>query len=103
MFQLVLLSDVINIPPHRLDWDLTINLRHQLAIKYSNRVIHNIGLVICLFDIIKMSDPVVLPGQPDVIMTLEFRMVVFRPFIGEVLSGKVFKSTQDGVYVHLGE
>ena len=103
MFQLVLFRDVINIPPHRLDWELTRNLRDQLTIKYSNRVIHNVGLVICLFDIIKMSDPFILPGQPDVVLTLEFRMVIFRPFIGEVLSGKVLKSTEDGVYVHVGK
>ena len=103
MFQLVLMRDVITIPPHRLNWELTRNLRDQLAIKYSNRVIHNVGLVICLFDIIEMSDPVVLPGQPDVIITLEFRMVIFRPFIGEILNGKVFRSTPDGVYVHVGK
>ena len=59
--------------------------------------------MIALFDILDMSDPVVLPGQPDVILTLEFRMIVFRPFIGEVLSGHVSKSTPEGVYVNVGE
>ena len=44
-----------------------------------------------------------LPGQPDVTMTLEFRMIVFRPFIGEVLSGHVSKSTPEGVHVNVGE
>ena len=59
--------------------------------------------MIALFDILDMSDPVVLPGQPDVVMTLEFRMIVFRPFIGEVLNGHVSKSTPEGVYVDVGE
>ncbi|KAI6660334.1 hypothetical protein LOD99_13922 [Oopsacas minuta] len=101
MFQLVHMRDVIMIPPHRLGWELTKHLRDQLAIKYGNKVIYNIGLVIALFDILDMTEPVVLPGQPDVIITLEFRVIVFRPFIGEVLNGHVFKSTHEGVHVHV--
>ena len=103
MFILVHMRDVIMIPPHRLGWDLTRNLSNQITIKYCNHVLYNVGLVISLFDILKMNDPVILPGHPDVTVTLEFRMVVFRPFVGEVLSGHVLKSTTDGVHVHVGE
>lgn len=37
--------------------------------------------------------------RTDLVMAVEFRMMVFRPFKGEVMSGIVHKCTPKGIYV----
>ena len=40
-----------------------------------------------------------LVRESDQVMTVEFRMMVFRPFKGEVITGIVHKCTPKGIYV----
>lgn len=36
------------------------------------------------------------------IVKVKFRLVMFRPFVGEVLEGKVRSSSEEGIHVSLG-
>lgn len=62
----------------------------------------DIGLCICLFDILYASDGTVKAGDGCSYVTVEFRLVVFRPFIGEVITGKTTSSSPEGIKVSLG-
>jgi len=53
-----------------------------------------------LYDILKSGDGVVYKGSANVNVT--FRMIVFRPFKGEILTGRISSSTQHGIKVRLG-
>lgn len=68
--------------------------------KYANKVVHNTGLCIALYDIIKSGDGIVYQGAANVNCT--FRMIVFRPFKGEILTGRIASSTQHGIKVRMG-
>lgn len=102
MFQLVLLRDILVLHPHLLSEDTTTTLTNSLNRKYINKVIYNVGLAIALFDIIKIADPIIFPGQGDVNVSIEFRLIVFKPLIGEVLVGEVIKSSIEGIVVGIG-
>jgi DNA-directed RNA polymerase III subunit RPC8 len=56
----------------------------QIDIKFSNKVILDVGLCISLFDFIEVGDPFVYPAEGSAHQRVKFRMVVFRPFAGEV-------------------
>jgi DNA-directed RNA polymerase III subunit RPC8 len=45
--------------------------------------------------------PVVYPGEGSANIKLKFRMIMFRPYEGEILQGKINKSTPEGVGVTL--
>lgn len=62
----------------------------------------DVGLCICLYDILQASDGTVKAGDGCSYVTVEFRLVVFRPFIGEILTGKISSSSPDGIKVSLG-
>jgi len=65
--------------------------------KFANRVVHNVGLCIRLFDILEAGEPFVLPNDGSTYTRVVFRMVVFRPYIGEVLIGKIRHSSAEGI------
>lgn len=56
------------------------------------------GLCITLFDIQRLEDSYIFPGDGAAHTKVEFRFVVFRPFIDEIIIGKIRSCTKDGVH-----
>ncbi len=52
-------------------------------------MLHNVGLVICLVDILTCGDCVLPPGDGSVFADVTFRLLVFRPIPRELLRGRV--------------
>eukprot|EP00095_Tigriopus_kingsejongensis_P003198 snap_masked-scaffold50_size457468-processed-gene-0.1 protein:Tk03198 transcript:snap_masked-scaffold50_size457468-processed-gene-0.1-mRNA-1 annotation:"dna-directed rna polymerase iii subunit rpc8" len=81
-------------------WALTDALNVQLA----NKVVFELGLVLSVYDLVSIGDSYLLPmdleGASHTRVT--FRVVVFRPFVEEVLQGKIKSCTRQGVFVSLG-
>jgi DNA-directed RNA polymerase III subunit RPC8 len=79
----------------------------ELNKKYANRVLHDVGLCICVFDLSQAGEGKVRYGDGclwykgsflsallqsqwlNIISLVVFRMVVFRPFASEVIIAKV--------------
>lgn len=57
----------------------------------------NVGLCIALYDIIEIKDSVILPGDGSSYTEVRFRYIVFRPFIDELIIGKIKSCSSDGV------
>jgi DNA-directed RNA polymerase III subunit RPC8 len=64
---------------------------------FVSQVIENVGLCIALFDIIKIGDLVVHAGEGSAYTPVEFRIITFRPFSGEVIQGKLVSSEPEGI------
>lgn len=59
-----------------------------------DRILPGIGLCITLYDIVKIEAGMMYPNDGGVWFKTQFRMVVFRPFVGEVLIAKIKKQTK---------
>ena len=55
MFNLSIFKDVIRVAPHNFNKDRNVCIADEINLKYANKVIHNVGLCIALFDIIKIG------------------------------------------------
>ncbi|XP_062508746.1 DNA-directed RNA polymerase III subunit RPC8-like [Corticium candelabrum] len=102
MFVLVEMKDTVRIKPHLFGLDRTETISTQLNKKFANKVIHQVGLCIALHDITKIEDSYILPGDGAYHCKVHFRYAVLRPFIDEVIVGKVRSSSPEGVNVSLG-
>jgi len=101
MFILVELEDTIRIRPEDFG-DVRLALRTELARNYTHRVLNDVGLVIAVHDILEMGDPYVcMAADGTAQITLQFRLVVFRPALGETIVGKVLACNTDGIQVSL--
>lgn len=102
MFVLVEISDVLRIIPEHFNNESSERLEIEINRKYSNKVIHKLGLCILLHDLLEVGDPLIYPGDGSAHIKTKFRMVVFRPFIGEVLYGKIKSCSEKGIFVTMG-
>ena len=78
----------------------SIRLRSSRA--RNKKVLMGQGLCIGIYDITEIGDAEVRCGTGVPVLSVVFRVIVFGPFIGEVLSGVVASVDEHGVRVSLG-
>ncbi|OQR92027.1 hypothetical protein THRCLA_08816 [Thraustotheca clavata] len=101
MFVLCRIADVIQIAPELFSTDYSSVLTEEIDRKYANKVIADVGLCITLYDFIEIGDAYIHPSDGTSHTEVIFRMVVFRPFIGEVLKGKIISCTEEHIRVSM--
>jgi DNA-directed RNA polymerase III subunit RPC8 len=114
MFQLSIIKDTLSVHPAHFGVPPDEALIAEINKKYANRVVHDLGLCVCLFDLVQAGEGKVRYGDGclwykgafrvflfDVCTNgkyaVVFRMVVFRPFTSEVVVAKVKSSDEDGI------
>ena len=101
MFLLSVVEDKLKTVPDQFDRTPTDVLIEQIELKYANKVLLNVGLCISFYDFVEIGDPYLYPGEGCSIQQVKFRLIVFRPFVGEILTGKISSSNKDGVKLSL--
>ena len=102
MFVIVRLEDKLRTLPEHFDRDPEEVLREQIENKYANRVMTNVGLFVRCLDFSKVEDPYIYPSEGAAHQIAVFRMIVFRPFLGEVIVGSITTSSVEGLCVSIG-
>lgn len=71
--------------------------------KYADRIIHKVGLCVCFHSIISASEGLIGHGTGTVHVNVDFRVLVFRPFKGEILAATIAGfSRKGGIALSLG-
>ena len=102
MFLLSTFQDIIRVPASQLGLPIEDVLTDELNSRLANKVVLNVGLVICLHDIVDVGESYVHCGDGAIYTKSKFRMLVFRPQIGEILCGTLRSSSKDGLNISLG-
>lgn len=102
MFVLVRMKDTVRTSPHLFHLDVVDAVREALNIKFANKVVFNVGLCIALWDIEKIEDSYIFPGDGATHTNVHFRYVVFRPFVDEILVGRIKSCSKEGLNVSVG-
>ncbi|KAG0681161.1 DNA-directed RNA polymerase III subunit rpc25 [Pichia californica] len=102
MFQLTLISDLIRIPPHLFNLPRELSIKQELNVKHANKIIPKLGLVISIFDLIEYDTGLFRPGDGAMYVTVKCRLLVFKPFVGEIIQGWIEKCTADGIKLNIG-
>ncbi|XP_074596010.1 RNA polymerase III subunit H [Brevipalpus obovatus] len=102
MFTLVELNDTVQIPSNMFNIPIDQAIAEQLNRRIANRVIIDVGLGICLFDILSIQESFIYHGDSETHTKVHFRFLIFRPFIGEVLTGKLRSCSLEGLHISLG-
>jgi len=101
MFLLTMISDLVQIAPEDFAKFSAVAIEDNINEKYANKVIQKIGLCICFYDLLESSDGLIGHGTGLVNVNVKFRLIVFRPFKGEILLGKIASATENGIKIGL--
>nr|CAG4652162.1 EOG090X0DHL [Triops cancriformis] len=96
------MKQTVRILPSSFHIPLEQAIKDELNRKFANKVVLNVGLCIALWDITEQSQSFILPGDGASHTNVKFRFVVFRPFMDEILVGKIRSCSREAVHVTLG-
>lgn len=108
MFILTLLEDEVALHPSLFGKGKHVPaIKTLIEDKFVDRVIPDVGLAVALYDILSIKDSYIFPGdlkdsQGDAACRVQFRLVVFRPKLNELLVGHVKSCTPMGIQISLG-
>ena len=100
MFILKLYSEKLRISPEKFVKERQ-EIEKMITFKYGNKLIQGVGLVICMWDIVKLGDAHVFSGDGAAWIDVDFRLAIFQPCIGEIMTGKVVHGDEEGLVVDL--
>ncbi|PPJ60242.1 hypothetical protein CBER1_01328 [Cercospora berteroae] len=101
MFTLITLADVVQIHPNEFHKPSIRAVEDFINTKYADKVIHKVGLCIGFHSLISASEGLIGHGTGIVNVNVDFRLVVFRPFKGEILRATITQSSPQGIYLSL--
>ncbi|KAK3740692.1 hypothetical protein QZH41_019070 [Actinostola sp. cb2023] len=101
MFILTEMKDTVRIKPWLFSLDLQEAIENKLNKKLANKVVYDVGLCIALHDILSIGDSYIVPGDGSSHTPVSYRFVVFRPFIDEILKGRIRSCNREGVQVSM--
>lgn len=103
MFVVSTLSDShVRVLPENLGKPRLEALSDALEEIYVDKVFPSLGLCISLYEILSVEGGTVYQLDGAATFSVTFSMVVFRPFVGEILTGKLVKCDPRGFKVSLG-
>ncbi|CAB4299615.1 unnamed protein product [Prunus armeniaca] len=101
MFYLSRIEHTLRLPPHLLSLRLEDAVRGELEKLFLDKVIANLGLCISVHSIQSIKDGFILPNDGHPTFRVEFTLIMFRPFVGEIIVAKLKESTANGLRLSL--
>uniref|UniRef100_A0A0D3GQX9 DNA-directed RNA polymerase subunit n=1 Tax=Oryza barthii TaxID=65489 RepID=A0A0D3GQX9_9ORYZ len=101
MFVLSQIEHNLPMPPHLLSRPLVDAIKAELERLFLNKVVANLGLCVSVYDIRSVEGGFIFPGEGCSTYKVSFRLLMFRPFVGEVLVGKISGYDEKGLHVSL--
>ncbi|EFC50311.1 predicted protein [Naegleria gruberi] len=104
MFVTVVIKDTLIIKPERFKKDIVTAVEDEIHMKYSNKILPDVGLCVSIYDFISIGDPHIYPNQQgNYFVEASFRLIVFKPFVGEIITGRIMGSDpEQGLKVAIG-
>jgi DNA-directed RNA polymerase III subunit RPC8 len=102
MFSLHTIDAAVALEPNQLGLDTVVAIERALRESYMDRVLHNVGLVVTVYDVIYIGEGRIFHSDARVYYEVSFRAVVFRPEVGSLLVCTLKSQTPSGMYLSLG-
>ncbi|KAE8540409.1 hypothetical protein D1P53_003354 [Cryptococcus gattii VGV] len=102
MFVLIGVRDTAPVAPKTFDIPPATTIKDALNKKYANKLVPEKGLALSVFDILTAEDGKVTWGNGLMYYKVSFRLMLFAPFVGEVIVGRVLSTTKSYIRVSLG-
>eukprot|EP01132_Coremiostelium_polycephalum_P011828 gene11828-14468_t len=94
MFHLVTIEDKVRVAPGQFNNEIQ-TIEDEIEKRYTNKISLGGGLFIALYDILGTGDSYVYSGDGGAHLMVRFRMIAFKPFVGEIMEGVIKKSSPD--------
>ena len=102
MFYEVTLKSHVRVPPTSFNMDVEDAVMSQLNETFQDHISKDFGVVIGVSEISNIGEGIIIPGDGAAYYDTEFRLLVFKPELQEILLGNISEITDFGAFINLG-
>jgi DNA-directed RNA polymerase subunit E' len=102
MFHLVEIEDYVRVEPKLFGLETMDAVRQQLKETYTNYTNKEIGTVVTVIDVLGVGDGIIIPGDGAAYYNSKFKLLIWRPELGELVYGTIEEITNFGAFINLG-
>ncbi len=102
MFYVIEVEDYVRVEPKLFGLDTKTAIEEQLQLTYENYHDKEIGEVIAVISVGKIGEGIIIPGDGAAYYNSEFKLLVWKPEIQELVYGIVAEITNFGAFINLG-
>ena len=102
MFYVIDVEDYVRVEPRLFGLDTKTAVEEQLQSTYSNYHDEEIGEVIGVVSVSKVGEGIIIPGDGAAYYNSEFKLIVWKPEMNELVYGTINEITNFGAFINMG-
>lgn len=92
----------IRIPPSSLNRNIKEAVEERLNEEFEGYISQEEGFIICITEVIKTGEGIIIPGDGAAYYKTEFKILTFIPELQELVLGKISDITNFGAFYNMG-
>lgn len=102
MFKTLTVKDEVRVPPVKFDLELDQAVKESLQEQIEGKLNADIGVFLVVTDILSVGDGKIIPEDGAIYYPAEFKVLVYKPELNEIVMGEVVDITEFGAFTRIG-
>ena len=102
MFKILTLKDKVRVPPVKFDLELEEGVKQSLQDQVEGKLNPQIGVFLAVTDVISIGDGSIVPEDGAVHYPVEYKILVYKPDVNELVVGEIVDITEFGAFTRIG-
>ena len=98
----ITVQSYVRVPPSSFEKNRDKAVLSHLNEKYENFNSPNLGIVICVSDVLGIREGIIIPGDGAAYYDTTYKLVVFKPEMHEPVLGTISDITDFGAFINIG-
>ena len=102
MFKILNVKDEVRVPPVKFDLELDDAVKESLQDQIEGKINADIGVFLVVTDILSVGDGKIIPEDGAIYYPVEFKVLIYKPELNEIVTGEVVDVTEFGAFTRIG-
>ena len=102
MFKILTVKDEVRVPPIKFDLELDNAVKESLQDQIEGKINADIGVFLVVTDILSVGDGKIIPEDGAIYYPVEFKILIYKPELNEIVTGEVVDVTEFGAFTRIG-
>lgn len=102
MFKILTVTDTVRVNPVKFDLELKQSVKESLQETIEGKMNVDIGVFLVIGEVLNIGEGEIIPEDGAIHYPVEYKVLVYKPEINEIVLGEVVDITEFGAFVRIG-
>lgn len=102
MFKILTVKDEVRVPPVKFDLELDRAVKESLQEQIEGKLNAEIGVFLVITEVLNVGDGKIIPEDGAIYYPVDFKVLVYKPELNEIVTGEVVDVTEFGAFTRIG-